>query len=174
MTIDSGGGYTLRPVEEEDGEFLVGLYGSTREEELARVPWTTEQKDAFIRMQFHAQTTYYAQVYPQMEYVVIMCNRTRAGRLILAELDDEIRIVDICLLPAFRRAGIGTGLIGQVFDRARRGHKAVRIDVEVFNPAKKLYDRLGFTLKTTSEIYLQMEWMPGIEEARTSEGARAV
>src|SRR3712207_8583920 len=42
-------------VEPSDDEFLLDVYASTRSEELAPVPWTDEQKRAFLRMQFDAQ-----------------------------------------------------------------------------------------------------------------------
>ncbi len=152
--------HSLRPVRDGDQEFLLSLYASAREDELSRTGWTDEQKDAFVRMQFDAQTTYYRQVYPQMEYTVIDHDGADAGRLILAELGDEIRIVDIALMPAHRGAGIGTALITDVFTCARAANKAVRIHVEVFNPAKKLYERLGFKEIEDKGVYLQMEWRP--------------
>lgn len=150
--------HSLRPVRNEDWEFLVALYASTREDELKRTAWTDEEKDAFIRMQFDAQTTYYRQVYPQMEYSIILHDAADAGRLIVAELADEYRIVDIGLMPAHRNAKIGTSLINELFDRARKAGKAVRIHVEVFNPAKHLYERLGFREIEDKGVYLKMEW----------------
>jgi len=150
--------HAVRPMRDGDWEFLVSLYASTRADELSRTGWTDEQKDVFIRMQFDAQTKYYAQVYPDMEYAIITHDGADAGRLIVAELEDEFRIVDIALMPAHRGAGIGTALITEVFERARTARKAVRIHVEVFNPAKRLYERLGFTEIENKGVYLQMEW----------------
>jgi len=150
--------HAVRPMRDGDWDFVVSLYGSTRADELSRTGWTDEQKDAFIRMQFDAQTKYYAQVYPDMEYAIITHDGADAGRLIVAELEDEFRIVDIALMPAHRGAGIGTALITEVFERARTARKAVRIHVEVFNPAKRLYERLGFTEIENKGVYLQMEW----------------
>ena len=120
-----------------------------------------EEKDEFVRMQFAAQTTYYAQVYPQMEYSMILHDGIAAGRFIVAELDDGFRIVDIALATGHRNAGIGTSLITSLFHRARAaGAKAVRIHVETFNPARRLYERLGFTELENKGVYLQMEWRP--------------
>ena len=47
----AAGKITLRPVQDSDDEFLLKVYGSTREQELAQVPWTAEQKQQFVRMQ---------------------------------------------------------------------------------------------------------------------------
>ena len=46
---------TLRPTTESDQPLLARIYAGTREEELASVPWTVEQKMAFLAMQFRAQ-----------------------------------------------------------------------------------------------------------------------
>ena len=47
----AAGAVTLRPAAPEDRELLFGVYASTREEELAPVPWPPEAKDAFLRQQ---------------------------------------------------------------------------------------------------------------------------
>jgi hypothetical protein len=49
----------LRRVDDQDVEFLFRVYASTRTEELAPVPWTDEQKQAFLRQQFDAQSSYW-------------------------------------------------------------------------------------------------------------------
>jgi hypothetical protein len=56
----SGESITLRPVQETDEEFLASVNASTRADELKHVPWSQEQKDVFVRMQFAAQKRHYA------------------------------------------------------------------------------------------------------------------
>src|SRR5829696_7090356 len=90
---------TLRPVNPDDYDFLMEVYGSTRAEELALVPWTTEQQQAFVRMQLAAQQDHYAKKYPAANHDIIVSNGRQAGRLYVARLDHEIRIIDITLLP---------------------------------------------------------------------------
>src|SRR5918998_6235691 len=109
---------TLRPFGADDYDFLVELYGSTRAEELALVPWTIEQQQAFVRSQFAAQQDHYAKKYPAASHDIIVSNGRQVGRLYVARLDHEIRIVDITLLPAERNAGIGSYLIKQLLDEA--------------------------------------------------------
>ena len=46
---------TLRPVSAADDGFILQGYASKREQELAQVPWSAEQKEAFVRMQYVAQ-----------------------------------------------------------------------------------------------------------------------
>jgi ribosomal protein S18 acetylase RimI-like enzyme len=57
---------------------------------------------------------------------------------------EDIRIVDISLLPEFRGQGVGTALLGAVTQEAAKEHRSVSIHVEKFNPAQRLYRRLGF------------------------------
>ena len=43
------------------------------------VPWTHEQKAAFLDMQFTAQKTHYEEYYPDCEFLVIEMDRRRSG-----------------------------------------------------------------------------------------------
>jgi ribosomal protein S18 acetylase RimI-like enzyme len=151
---------TLRAAQPDDLDFLYEVYASTRAEEMAIVPWTAEQKEAFLRMQFHAQHTYYHEQFPQTAYQIILLDGQRVGRLYIDRRPDEIRIIDIALLPAYRNQGIGTHYLKQTFDQARQANLAVRIHVEQFNPALNLYTRLGFQRVTENGIYYLMEWKP--------------
>ncbi len=56
----------------------------------------------------------------------------------------EIRIVDITLLPPFRRLGIGSSLLQTLIEESVAEGKPLSIHVEKFNPAMRLYERLGF------------------------------
>lgn len=151
----------LRPVEpSSDHELLVAVYGSTRVEELAPVPWTVEQKDAFIRMQFAAQDTHWREMRPGARFDVILLDGEPAGRIYVDRLDHEIRIVDIALLPAQRNRGVGTTLIRGLLDEAHGRGVPVTIHVERQNPARRLYERLGFTQISTTSVYDLLECRP--------------
>lgn len=152
---------TLRPVGPDDYDFLVEVYGSTRADEMALVPWTDEQRDMFIRSQFTAQQEHYAQKYPAANHDLIVSDDRQVGRLYVARLDHEIRIVDITLLPAERNAGIGTYLIKQLLDEANHTGKITRIYVEEFNPSLSLFQRLGFSPSEQHGIHLLMQCNPG-------------
>jgi GNAT superfamily N-acetyltransferase len=151
---------TLRPVSPDDHEFLVGVYANTRAEEMALLPWTNEQRDAFIRWQFAAQQEHYAKHYPAADHDIIMFDGRQAGRLYVARLVQEIRIVDITLLPSERNAGIGSYLITQLLDEADRVSKVTRIYVEEFNPSLSLFKRLGFSPSQQNGIHVLMQRNP--------------
>jgi GNAT superfamily N-acetyltransferase len=149
---------TLRPVGPDDNEFLMQVYGSTRAEEMALVPWTDEQRGAFIHHQFTAQQEHYAQKYPSASHEIILFNGRQVGRLYVARLDQEIRIVDLTLLPGERNAGIGSYLIRELLKEAERTKRSVRIWVEEFNPSLHLFERFGFSRSEQQGIHVLMEW----------------
>ena len=151
---------TLRPIQPGDEEFLYRVYASTREAELALVDWDAAQKEAFLRMQFAAQHAYYQEHYADAAFQVILADGRPAGRLYVARWPDEIRIVDIALLPEHRNAGIGTALLRELLAEGTRAGKPVSIHVERFNPALRLYARLGFTSIADKGVYVLMQWSP--------------
>ncbi|HVT57329.1 MAG TPA: GNAT family N-acetyltransferase [Thermoanaerobaculia bacterium] len=152
---------TFRPIAAGDEAFLFSVYASTRADELAPVPWSEEQKRAFLGMQFQAQHRFYLENFPACDYLVVLRDGRPAGRLYVDRRPDEIRLIDIALLPEHRGAGIGTALLRQLFAEATAAAKPLRIHVERFNPALRLYSRLGFTQVADEGVYLLMEWRPG-------------
>lgn len=151
---------TLRPVAPGDEPFLAQVYASTRVEELAVTDWTDEQKRAFLDMQFAAQHQHYQEHYSDAQFSIILVSDVPAGRLYVARWTREIRIVDIALLPQFRDRGIGTRLLTALLEEGRDSQRSVSIHVERFNPALRLYERLGFTLTEDKGVYLLMTWNP--------------
>jgi len=146
-------GIELRPTEPDDRDFLLSVYGSTRAEELSLVPWTDTDKAAFVASQFEAQDSYYRQMYPDALFLVVLVAGEPVGRLYLTRIDDEIRVIDIALLPAHRRRGIGSALMASVTALADREGRSVTLHVEPWNPAKRLYERLGFASEGARGIY---------------------
>ena len=153
---------TLRDVTPKDSDFLFEVYASTRQEEMALLDWQDGEKDAFLHSQFHAQHIYYRDSFAEAAYQVILADRVPCGRFYVDRRKDEIRIIDIALLPEWRNRGIGTSLLCDLLDEARRTGLPVTIHVERYNPALSLYRRLGFRAVEGSEngVYLLMRWSP--------------
>jgi ribosomal protein S18 acetylase RimI-like enzyme len=151
---------TLRPIGADDMELLYRVYASTREDELAQVQWGEGQKAAFLRMQFDAQHRYYQENYSTARFQVILLNGEPAGRLYVDRRSAEIRIVDIALLPEYRNRGIGSTLLRAILDEGERADLPVTIHVESFNPALRLYERLGFRMVEDKGVYYFMEKSP--------------
>ena len=151
---------TLRPATDADYDFMRVLYHSTRAEEMKRFPFTEEQKVAFLDWQFASQWKHYAVHYPTCERSIIEVGGRPAGRLYVERWRTEIRVVDIALLPEFQGRGIGARLMRQTLEQGRAAGQPVSIHVEVFNPARALYHRLGFRDVDSSGAYVLMRWEP--------------
>ena len=152
---------TLRPIQEEDLEFLLRLYATTRADEMAMVTdWTDEQKEAFVRMQFQAQHAWYQEHYGDAQFDVVLIDGVPAGRLYVHRRAKEIRLVDISLMPELRGRGIGGALLRELMAEAEAAGKPLTIHVEKFNPAMRLYLRLGFKPIEDRGPYDLMEWKP--------------
>jgi ribosomal protein S18 acetylase RimI-like enzyme len=151
----------LRPAGADDEGLMRAVYASTRADELALVSWSPEQKQAFVDSQFAAQTYAYTHNYPGAEFQVVEVDGAAAGRLYLHRQAEAILIMDVALLPAYRGQGIGTRLLREVLAEGRARGLPVTIHVEKFNPALRLYQRLGFREKADRGVYLFMEWQAG-------------
>ncbi len=150
----------LRPAGEGDTAFLRGVYRSTREDELALTGWDEGQKDAFVEMQFDAQHRYYAEHYADASFDVVLVDGEAVGRLYVARWPQEIRIVDIALLPEYRNRGVGSCLLQDILAEGAQRATRVTIHVERFSRALRLYERLGFSPVADRGVYLLLEWRP--------------
>ena len=151
---------SFRSIGDEDRPFLRRLYASTRADELAVVDWTEEQKEEFLGFQFGAQHDYYQEQFPDARFDLVLVDGEPAGRLYVDRREDEIRLIDIALLPDYRRRGIGGRLMSEVLDQGREAGLPVQIHVEQNNPAMRLYDRLGFQRVEEHGVYWLMRWEP--------------
>lgn len=166
MPINSGSGEepqststtAVRPVQPDDAPFLLQLYASTRAEELALVPWSAEQRQAFVSMQFAAQQDHYRKQYPRAIHEIVLVNERPIGQLYVARLEHEMRIIDFTIMPEQRNAGVGSFLLRRLLDEAALAGKVVRIYVEDFNPSLRLFERIGFKPIAKEGMHLLMEW----------------
>ena len=72
---------SFRPITAQDIDFLFQLYASTRSIEMLMVPWSEEQKEAFLRHQFDAQHAHYQNFFPDAEFRIVVVDGKDAGRL---------------------------------------------------------------------------------------------
>jgi ribosomal protein S18 acetylase RimI-like enzyme len=153
-------GIELRHTSAEDEPFLMNLFATTRATELAHLNCDEAQKALFIRMQFSAQNMQYAMSYPKADSSVILWNNEPIGRLLVDRAEHEFTLVDIALLPTHRGTGIGGHLIENLLREAAAQGKGVKLSVWQTNPAKRLYERLGFATDDDTGVYCEMCWTP--------------
>src|SRR5215211_5254758 len=122
--LGAGREVELRPATPDDYEELVSVYASTRAAELAQVTWWDDgQKLAFCRAQYDAQKEEYDARFPDAEYDVIELEGRTAGRVWVGRAEEEIRLLDIALLPEAQRQGLGAAVVGALIEEARASSK---------------------------------------------------
>ena len=154
---------SFRAVTPEDEAFLLAVYASSREEELAQVSWAEGQREEFVRMQFEAQRDEYHARFPAARYDVILVDGKAAGRVWVGEAEDQIRLLDIALLPEFQKRGVGSRVVRGLIDEAASKQVPLRHMVFILNTdARRFYERLGFRVfEEFGGGYLHMEWREG-------------
>lgn len=152
----------LRPQEKKDDSFIESVYRSTREGELKMTNWSEQQKKTFIMMQSMAQLAEYKTKFPGAAYQVIIYKKQDAGRFYTWENDNEIRLIDITLLPPFRGKGTGTFLLRALIKKSNKVQKKISLHVDPVNPALKLYRHLGFTHIKNNGRHYYMERNPEV------------
>jgi ribosomal protein S18 acetylase RimI-like enzyme len=168
-TADQSMTARLRPVLPEDEAFLLKTYASVRVEEMAQVPWNAAQQEAFLRMQFEAQQLHYRTHNPNATHDIILLDNQPIGRLYVSRREQEIRILDITILPEQRNQGWGTPLIKDLMSEAADAGQPLTIYVERLNPSLRLFERLGFQKAEENDVNFLLAWRaetPAAKEAR--------
>jgi ribosomal protein S18 acetylase RimI-like enzyme len=148
---------SFRPVTDGDLEFLYKLYASTRLSEMSVTGWSDDQVEEFLRMQFRLQHIQYMQNYKGASFDIILADGIPAGRLYVHRGEEGIRVIDISILPEFRRKGIGGDILRGLTQEADAKGQMVSLHVEINNPVLEFYKSLGFRKKDLRGIYFYME-----------------
>jgi ribosomal protein S18 acetylase RimI-like enzyme len=90
---------------------------------------------------------------------VIELDGSRAGRLYVHRGARDIRIMDIALMPEFRGQRIGSDLLRSLIAEAEASGRTLSIHVEHNNPARRLYERLGFQFAGEHGVYVLMVYV---------------
>ena len=150
---------SLRPVTPADDEFLLMVYGRSREAELNQVVWEEGQKEAFVAWQFKMQRQDYESRFADTEYAVVLADGEQVGRIWIARDEREIHLLDIAILPDFQNRGVGTILMKRLIDESHRTGKRLRHTVFMLNAdAHRFYERLGFVDIEDAGAYKRMEY----------------
>lgn len=149
-----------RAVTAEDHDFLLRVYAAGRDVELAMLPLDEDGKRAFCEHQLTAQTSYYAEKFPNATHDIIMLNGEPVGRAYVDRGSKTISILDLAVLVEHRRKGIGTQIVKSIQNEAGLDEKRVGVYVETFNPSQKFFRDLGFDLAESDEMNLYFVWNP--------------
>jgi GNAT superfamily N-acetyltransferase len=156
----------LRPATTEDRGFLLSVYTAAREIELAVVPWDAEMKRAFVEHQFDSQLLHYSTEHPEARHDIIRLAETgeQAGRIYVNRTPEQISILDITVLPEFRRRGIGSKLVGELIEEASASRQTLQVYVETFNPSQEFFMSRGFAVENNDGFNLKLVRRPGLKD----------
>ena len=133
----------LRPITGNDLEFLWRLHNAALREYVEKTwGWNEEwQRSKFV------------EEFDPKAGMIIVVDGTDAGFWWVSDWGTEIHLASIRLLPEFQRRGIGTALIRDLLEHAE---KPVTLQVLKVNPARSLYERLGFEVFDENETHHKM------------------
>ncbi|HEX7813771.1 GNAT family N-acetyltransferase [Dyella sp.] len=149
----------LRHAIDEDMPFLRRLYGQTRAQELAAVPWPRDMLERFLDDQFALQHRHYVNQFGTAQFLIIEHQGRPIGRLYVEKLAAGYHIIDISIVDNQQGQGLGSALIKHLQVQAGGEGLGVSLHVNVYNPhARRLYERLGFRSIAEEGTYLAMRW----------------
>lgn len=140
------GAHELRHADEADRDFLFDVYAQTMR---GHVEWAWGWDEAVQRRNLTAAL-------PLRDWRIVSTGARPAGVLHVQERPHTHHIHLLLLLPEFQRRGVGTQLLRDEIERARVQTKGLTLQVIKSNPARRLYDRLGFTVYAEDAVSWQM------------------
>lgn len=91
--------------------------------------------------------------------LICAADGTPLGRL-WTDRGATLYLVDLALMPAWQGRGIGRWALQQLQDEACRLGLPLSLDVAVDNPARQLYEHLGWQATGQMGQHQQMRWTP--------------
>jgi ribosomal protein S18 acetylase RimI-like enzyme len=151
---------SLRPEAEADEPFLRRLITGAISQELGADYWPEAMRNQLLEIQYSARRLPLRNRFPNGESNIVLLDGVEAGWFFVARLAEEVRLIEILLLPEYRGNGAGTALIRQLI--ATAGTRPLRLSVDARNtPAIRLYQRLGFQPAGGDEVHILMEHSAG-------------
>jgi len=136
----------LRAARAEDYAFALGLYVETiKPYTVAYMDWVDEEQNArFARLWTPADTR------------IITADGVDVGWLEASESGPEVFLKQIYVAPAHQRRGIGSAILRRLLDQWTSTKKPVVLGVLKNNPARRLYERMGFAVTGETEMKFMM------------------
>ena len=136
-------GISFRPIKHKDFEFLWRLHNAALKDYITQT-WGWDED---------WQKRNFAEIFKTEKAKIIVFEKKDIGYWEVGEREVETVLISIRLLPKYQRRGIGTKIIEDLLDNSQ---KPIRLQVLKVNPAKKLYERLGFEIfdETDTHFFL--------------------
>ena len=136
----------LRPAINRDFDFCRGLY-------FDEMKWIIEE----LHLDRAAQEVGFKEQWDPTQVRVVAFDGVDIGWLQTVTRHDEFFIAQLFVARAFQRRGIGTELMKRLIEEAERAEQSMRLEVVKINPARRLYERLGFRVIDEDERKFHMK-----------------
>jgi ribosomal protein S18 acetylase RimI-like enzyme len=140
----------LRPGALEDREYLWWLHRETMRDYVDRT-WGWDE--TFQRSKFDEN-------FDPLQVLIIQRDSESIGYISVLRPGNEIFLAAIEIAPAQQNQGIASQLIEELLDEADRSHLPVELQVLKVNPARRLYERLGFQCRGETPTHYLMRREP--------------
>lgn len=154
MSARRFGRLAARAPSADDEAFLEALYLDSRPD-LGALPVPRSVIEGIARHQRALQREDYARRHATLETWLVSDGEVPIARVVLAESDGAVRVVDLSVTLAARRQGIASRVLRALQDEC--GHITLRVRA-VNLAARRLYEVLGFTLVRADDATLELEW----------------
>jgi ribosomal protein S18 acetylase RimI-like enzyme len=141
----------FRPATPDDFEYLYRLNEATMRTyaEQTYGPWD----ETLVRRLF-------AERFRPASTRIVLIDGQDAGMLELLPIENGVQLANIRVAPEYQGRGIGTRLISDILHDAHARGLSVKLRVLKVNPARRLYERLGFVVVGETEPHFLMEARP--------------
>ncbi|MEQ8437118.1 MAG: GNAT family N-acetyltransferase [Ilumatobacter fluminis] len=156
---------SVRPAETADEERRRSWFAETKRVEFAPLGLPEPTLAGLCDQQYDARVAGYSHQFPAAEHLVIELDGEPVGALIVDGLHEvheagTVVVVDIVIAEQHRHRGIGRRVLAEIVDTADRRGADVELTVAHGNPARRLYDRLGFRAIATTELHERLRRPP--------------
>ena len=147
MTVQDS--LSLRRAKTEDAEFVFGVLKETMREYAVATwgTWWEEESQRETAEQVSAGKT-----------EIIELDGVPIGIQFIERSGTHIQLEQLYIVKAFQRRGFGTELLKRLLVEAKESNLPIRLRVLAVNPAKRLYERLGFVVIQRTPERFFMEW----------------
>ena len=142
---------TYRGAKSADRDWLFGLKRATMRNYVSAIfGWDDVEQQQWFEEKFDPG-----------QIRIIQVDGVDAGQLKVERHELDVYLAQIEILPRFQNGGIGSHVIRSIVEDARKENKFVRLQVLRSNPARRLYERLGFSVQETTATHFKMKTTAG-------------
>lgn len=153
----------------EDAALLWTLFAEEKAALLAAIGLSESQLRPLIEMQYRGRQMTYEARYPNAEnWILSDESGTPAGRILVDRKPECWRIIDIALLAAYRGKGFGTTILEGFQRQCEKAGASMALRVDPANPARRLYERLGFRTASEDAVAVEMVWSASAPDQRNA------